>query len=66
MRSKSRSISEGSRNGSGFDDDATDANPVSLVGGKKYASSGKESLVNSKGCIFWKGAEGKGMLRHSV
>ena len=65
VRSNSRSISEGSRicSESGNDDDATDAKPES-AGGKKYLSSGKESLVNSKDCIFL--VEGKMMLRHSV
>ena len=62
-RSKSRSISVGSRGCSGINDDATDAKPESLTGGKKYPSSGKESLIDSKDCIF---LEGKWMLRHSV
>jgi len=65
VRSNSRSISEGSRicSESGNDDDAADAKSESFVG-KKYSSSGKESLVNSKDCIFL--VEGKTMLRHSV
>ena len=65
---KIRLNSESREAGSGIDNDVgVDVKVVSSVGGKLYASIGKEALFSdSQNCIFWEGAEWNKMLRCPV